>query len=380
VAGASEEGDITPDTVAYHKEEKFCYAQLVLFHTVTSQETPANDAFLATSRILRLLLFVHFAGTGPLSLFFPLPAFASLPRRKAQFNTHDTHTTHTHTQRHTRRTSPTGSPHHTNPGVFWFGVVWCGGVGWSCAGTPELQRLALRMLRRILPLVDPALFDRSPELLDFVSGAGDAGDLIPFGVSPFGGDDDQEKGHGDEPPVAGTGEMNALVRHFFGLLGQRLFLDAGEKTGTLRHRLTASHTASFAHNFRDGQVAFMESEEVLMLLRSLVESSASPPTTSWSALITVAARNALLALPALVEAQRFALIPDLYRRPRPVYHTLAALCLLGGCVEGLRVGGRIEARTTPKHAAPSHHHTRPLGRGVCACACVCWPGCGVWWC
>jgi hypothetical protein len=260
------------------------------------------------------------------------------------------------------------------------------------------------MLRRILPLVDPALFDRSPELLDFVT-AGDAGDLIPFGVSPFGNDDDdgQEKGNGDELPAAGAGVTNALVRHFFGLLGQRLFLDAGEKTGTLRHRLTASHTASFAHNFRDGQVAFMEGEEVLMLLRSLVESSASPPTTSWSALITAAARNALLALPALVEAQRFALIPDLYRRPRPVYHTLAALCLLGGCVEGLRVGGRIEARTpaphTPNTPTRTRTHTLPhpkithapspvVGFGVCVCVCVC-VGLGVrtggvvvawWWC
>jgi hypothetical protein len=289
-AGASEEGDITPDTVAYHKEEKFCYAQLVLFHTIT--QSSINDAFLATPRILRLLLFVHFAGT---SL---LPAAGLLPN----------------------------VPTRVSPVVL---------ILLLATGTPELQRLALRMLRRILPLVEPSLFDQSPELLDFV-GAGD-GDLMPL---DFASHENDEKEEGAQLTSEKT---NPLVQHFFELLGQRLFLDAGEKTGTLRHRLTASHTASFAHNFRDGQVAFMESEEILMLLRSLTEGSAS---LHWSTLITAAAHRALLALPSLVEAQRFTLVPAFYRRPHPVYHALAALCLLGGCVEGLRVGGRIEVIST----------------------------------
>jgi len=190
------------------------------------------------------------------------------------------------------------------------------------------------MLRRILPLVEPSLFDESPELLSFVE-QGD-GDMDPI----LSGNDSWGERHDDETMDWGEiKKTNALVEHLFKLLGQRLFLDGGEKTGMLRRRLTASHKTSFMHNLRDGQVAFMESEEVLMLLRSLVESETSP---QWSALITEAARQALIALPTLVDVERFSLIPEFYRRPQRLYHALSALCLLGGCVEGLRVGGRIE--------------------------------------
>lgn len=146
--------------------------------------------------------------------------------------------------------------------------------------------------------------------------------------------------------IEGDPNINPLIKHLFELLGQRLFLEGGEKTNALHHRLTASATTSFAHNYRDGQVAFMESEEILMLLRSLVQENIS--SSAWSSHIIKATYHALLALPSLVsiDSEKFSLKPEFYHDPRPVYQALAALCLLGGCVEGLRAGGRIEVIST----------------------------------
>ncbi len=109
-------------------------------------------------------------------------------------------------------------------------------------GTPELQRLALRMMRRILPLVETSFFVCNPQILDFAQRQGS---------NLFKNEDDQE--------VQDIG-LVGLVKYFFNMVGERMFIDGGEKTTNERTRigLTASrvHTVSYAHNYRSAYRSF----------------------------------------------------------------------------------------------------------------------------
>lgn len=224
-----------PEVVAYQREEKFCYSQLILTNTLTRGQF--GEDFLASPRVLRLLLFIHYAGT------------------------------------------------------------------------PELQRLAARMLRRVLPKVTPSTFS-TPKLLDFLS---------------------------EFVEETNNNKDNFLLRYLFEIIGRRFCI-----TGAgARDRLTASASTSFTHNYRNGQIAFAECAEVIALLRHLIGCS-----TAWSEEIISATVKSLSTIPTLLDLENGAVVQRALEQPTAVYHALAALCIIGGHTEGLRVGGRMEVIAT----------------------------------
>jgi len=198
-----------PEVVAYQREEKFCYSQLILTNTLTRGQF--GEDFLASPRVLRLLLFIHYAGT------------------------------------------------------------------------PELQRLAARMLRRVLPKVPPSTFS-TPKLLDFLS------EFV------------------EGSTATNNNKDNFLLRYLFEIIGRRFCI-----TGAgARDRLTASASTSFTHNYRNGQIAFAECAEVIALLRHLIGCS-----TAWSEEIISATVKSLSTIPTLLDLENGTVVQRALEQPPP---------------------------------------------------------------
>ncbi len=76
-----------------------------------------------------------------------------------------------------------------------------------------------------------------------------------------------------------------------------------------------------------------------MLLRHLIATS-----QSWCQSIVYCATKSLENISSLIDTQSHTLKSIYYQYPASVYPAITSLILIGGCVEGLRVGGRIEVK------------------------------------
>jgi len=165
-------------------------------------------------------------------------------------------------------------------------------------GTPQLQRLSLLMLRRIFSLVEPGTLEKE-NLTDFF------------------------------------GEPMGLIEYFLQRIGRILFVN-----GSQRESLTASHTVNFSHNYRAGNVVFAECSEMVMLLRHLLS------VPSWSDAIVKAVKGALKCIPKHIDSQNNVVTEECLMQRDVCHRILAALAFVGGHTDDLRVGGRIEVKST----------------------------------
>eukprot|EP01087_Luapelamoeba_hula_P010094 TRINITY_DN2658_c0_g1_i4.p1 TRINITY_DN2658_c0_g1~~TRINITY_DN2658_c0_g1_i4.p1 ORF type:complete len:3811 (+),score=698.07 TRINITY_DN2658_c0_g1_i4:295-11727(+) len=246
------------ETLAYHRNVRSCYSLLVLFNSVTLN--PASESFLISPRVLRLLLFTHYAGT------------------------------------------------------------------------PQLQRGALRILRRVLPRLSTETL-ASPTVLDFWTGH-----------------DNTVEEDFSLPGLGAWQSVPPVLRYLFQYLGQKLIVeyeseDTIESARRKRSSLTASKVISVSHNWRDGQIVFADCSEVLMLLRSLLKTS-----PVWTNQLVAAMTSVLQVIPTLINPQTARMItstPDnLPQRNHLLRYVLSSLCVMGGHTDSLRVGGRVEVKAT----------------------------------
>jgi hypothetical protein len=211
-------------------------------------------------------------------------------------------------------------------------------------GTPRIQRMTIRLSRKILPL-------QSSDKL--------------FGIIHPGKD---------------------LIASLFGLVGQAYWgshdlnakdtklkvrtqslieekdIDKGKRNNDMNDIVRVS-------GWRDGHVAIALATEIVLLLRILLEGS-------WRAPLTTTLTNALMRIPAIVHWLKGDLgatseSSDINRED--IWQALAALCVIGGHSCGLQVGARVDVIDNQKKTRGTiivYDRLNNRARVLCVFCCV----------
>jgi N-acetylneuraminic acid mutarotase len=172
------------------------------------------------------------------------------------------------------------------------------------SGTPRLQRMAIRLMRRLLPL-------QAPEAL----------------------------------PIPAEAKAKGVAVYFIDLIGRLLVTDAsilqsedasevggkaknggrGGATGQM-----SSSTTPAKGNKRSAQVSFGLASDLIALVRILF-----PTRSEWTETLKSAVLAALRPIPELIKT-------GVKTESEGLRHAMAALCIIGGLREVIRVGGKVQ--------------------------------------
>jgi hypothetical protein len=187
-------------------------------------------------------------------------------------------------------------------------------------GTPRIQRLSLRLMRRLLPLT------QNPDALQ-LSGLEHDGDAA---ATASGGS-----------TAHGSGNVIPCLMHLLGHLLCAKSEEAGNATSTsatvgvqssqAKADAAAAATVPKERYYRSAQVSFALASELIALMRILYA------TPAWNRSIQAALIAAITPVPQLL--QRVSSVSD---STPGLQLAIASLAVLGGQREVLRVGGKVE--------------------------------------
>ncbi|GLE04956.1 hypothetical protein PINS_up013937 [Pythium insidiosum] len=215
-------------------------------------------------------------------------------------------------------------------------------------GSPKSQRRALKLLRRLLPEVDPTSIRLRADVMD------------AFDVDS---DDDLDAEDSEN-------QASALIRFFMDIVGSICPPSVGE--AMLRRVHISDKADSTTPKMVDSSSESL-APEVVVLLRSLYESP------KWAAHLSSAIISALSAIPEDcviesscgrnggdndVEMEEPSVLPELQDwlvQSRAYREALSAFCVLDGHIEGLRIGANV--RLVPRTASAQEGSFRGA-RGV----------------
>ncbi|KAL6051777.1 putative SWIM zinc finger domain-containing protein, partial [Balamuthia mandrillaris] len=379
----------------YHQEERFCYSTLLLLGVISIREGEGE-----VSTVLALASSSSSSASSSSSSASPSSS-PMLSSRAATLAVPSSATSTLSPKINLRRSASALST--SSSGVMTSPKVLKVFLQLLRLGTPRIQRLVLRLLRHVLPKIDPALFITNAELRQELRLYKDWDELFccsrkdllhDFGTTSEENGSMMELEQGtktDEDDL--TPEM-AFIHCFFDVIGRALEIQIHtdraassssssssspsssssmfsgllamnietEEEGTanislIQNPLSPSKTLSPSlQNYRDGQVKFNEISEMVMLFRHLLNTTTSSSSyiPQWTMLLQQAMLQAIQNIPSMVDSAtqtiRSSFYNDLLKsnsnnNHKILWRAFAALSIIGGHTDRMRVGARVATKT-----------------------------------